>query len=168
MGKKGESQSRKKYSALTSENRCFVCWSEDRVRVPMLCWLLDKDWTTYIKRQIAIRKAEARKIRSLLFYCLFVVFNFSTHGHIPTARSGPSLTAAVSALPLPQPSSPPATGGFMWAPDRPPPSWGPSVQQIGIWAIGPARALERPHRDSTPTSDFCGTNVKPPQRVSSK
>ena len=65
---------------------------------------------------------------------LFVVLNFSTHGHIPTARSGPSLTAAVSALPLPQPSSPPAT---MWAPGRPPPSWGPSVQQIGIWAIGP-------------------------------
>ena len=70
-----------------------------------------------------------------LYYCLSVcLFYFGTHGHIPTARSGPSLAAAVSALPLPQPSSPPAT---MWAPGRPPPSWGPSVQQIGIWAIGP-------------------------------
>ena len=94
--------------------------------------------------------------RVLESVCLFY---FSTHGHIPTARPGPSLAAAVSALPLPQPSSPPAT---MWAPGRPPPSWGPSVQQIGIWAIGPARALERPHRDSTPTSDFRGTYVKPP------
>ena len=45
------------------------------------------------------------------------------------------------------------------------PPGGPAFSRLAYGQSGPTRALERPHRGSTPTSDLCGTYVRPPQRI---
>ena len=94
--------------------------------------------------------------------CLSVYFTLA-----PTATSPPPDRALHWLLLFPpspyrSPAAHPPLCGRQ-AVHRPP--GGPAFSRLAYGQSGPTRALERPHRGSTPTSDFCGTYVRPPQRI---
>ena len=96
--------------------------------------------------------------------CLFVCLLATS---VPTGTSPPPDRALHWLLLFPpspyrSPAPHPPLCGRQTA-HRPP--GGPAFSRLAYGQSGPTRALERPHRGSTPTSDFCGTYVGPPQRI---
>ena len=98
----------------------------------------------------------------VLSVCLFY-FSAPTRPRAPTTRPDPPLAAVIYAPPPPQPGTPPAT---VWAPGRPPPSWGVHAQQNGTLGNRARPSTQRVHLGSRKTRFSVGRTQGRPSATS--